>query len=82
MSPDEDTRFQDEEGEEYGYAVGRRDADPHLQLKLRYDEGKQELVVSILAARDLPPQLNTQTWLCNSFCQITILPETRFVPTL
>uniref|UniRef100_A0A0R3W3X9 Regulating synaptic membrane exocytosis protein 2 n=1 Tax=Taenia asiatica TaxID=60517 RepID=A0A0R3W3X9_TAEAS len=47
------------------------------RLKLRYDEEKQALIVSVLAARDLPPQLNTQTWLCNSFCQITILPETN-----
>ncbi|KAM7538442.1 hypothetical protein Aperf_G00000077011 [Anoplocephala perfoliata] len=80
---DDDPKFQDEEEEEeeqeeeeeYGEFVGRGDADPHLQLKLRYDEGKQVLVVSVLAARDLPPQLNTETWLCNSFCQITILPE-------
>ncbi|KAL5104518.1 Regulating synaptic membrane exocytosi protein 2 [Taenia crassiceps] len=72
----EDAKLQAEEGEEYGDTPEPGDPDPHLQLKLRYDEEKQALIVSVLAARDLPPQLNTQTWLCNSFCQITILPET------
>lgn len=36
MSPGEDTKFQDEEEEEYGCAIGRRDADPHLQVCLYY----------------------------------------------
>ncbi|KAH9283104.1 Regulating synaptic membrane exocytosis protein 1 [Echinococcus granulosus] len=76
--PGEDARFQEEEEEEeYGDNFGPGDADPHLQLKLLYDEEKEALIVSVLAARDLPPQLNTQTWLCSSFCQITILPETN-----
>ncbi|VDD74043.1 unnamed protein product [Mesocestoides corti] len=76
----EETNFPEDEDDDYRDTPVQEDADPHLQLTLLFDE-KRTLIVSILAARDLPPQFNTKSWLCNSFCQISILPETDEIKT-
>nr|VZI43865.1 unnamed protein product [Spirometra erinaceieuropaei] len=63
------------EDEGTAYAYGRNEFDPHLQLKLRYNEDTQTLNVCVLSARDLPPLFDRRNLLSSSFCQVCVLPE-------